>query len=143
MNNTTPHPNPRRNPSQAVPTSRRTRTPERALRSWLHECTRKESSISTKGIAREDNPNTHPERQTPSHPHETRIKIGIDFWHAVEFSRSGRTPTRRLSATRRGNPSSLGHPFRLGQIWRSDRNWIDVPASGRHQPLRGRAFGVH
>src|SRR5213080_2266688 len=107
MNNTTPHPNPRRNPSQAVPTSRRTRTPERALRSWLHECTRKESSISTKGIAREDNPNTHPERQTPSHPHETRIKIGIDFWHAVEFSRSGRTPTRRLSATRRGNPSSL------------------------------------
>ena len=53
-----------------------------------------------------NNPDTHPERQAPSHPAD-EVKIGIDFWHAVEFSRNRRTPTRNLSATRRGNPSSL------------------------------------
>jgi len=33
--------------------------------------------------------------------------FGIDFWHAVEFSRSGRAPKTGLSAGRRGNPSNL------------------------------------
>ena len=53
-----------------------------------------------------NNPDTHPKEQAPSHPAD-EVKIGIDFWHAVEFSRNRRTPTRNLSATRRGNPSSL------------------------------------
>src|SRR4028119_2268818 len=56
-----------------------------------------------------------PERQDPSHPAD-EVKLGIDFWHAVEFSRSGRTPTSSLSATRRGNRSSLGQLLRPGQI---------------------------
>ena len=33
--------------------------------------------------------------------------FGIDFWHAVEFSRSGRAPIRGLSARSRGNRSNL------------------------------------
>ena len=33
--------------------------------------------------------------------------FGIDFWHAVEFSRIGRAPRSGLSATSRGNRSNL------------------------------------
>ena len=33
--------------------------------------------------------------------------FGIDFWHAVEFSRSGRTPITGLPAGSRGNPVNL------------------------------------
>ncbi len=32
-------------------------------------------------------------RQAQTHPTHRPGVIGIDFWHAVEFSRSGRTPT--------------------------------------------------
>ncbi|HEY8822569.1 MAG TPA: hypothetical protein VIM49_11605, partial [Dermatophilaceae bacterium] len=49
----------------------------------------------------------------PSNPKatkQTEIKLGIDFWHAVEFSRIGRTPTRRLTTTHRGNRSNLPDP---------------------------------
>jgi len=102
MTNTTPA-DPKARPK--VPTSRRT-GPEKGPVIWLYECTRKESSISTKGIARGSRPHTHPKADTKPPP-RNEDKFGIDFWHAVEFSRSGRTPTRRLSATRRGNPSSL------------------------------------
>jgi len=35
--------------------------------------------------------------------------FGIDFWHAVEFSRSGRSPVKTLAG-----PSS-GQPFKLTQ----------------------------
>ena len=48
---------------------------------------------------------------------QTEVKLGINFWHAVEFSRSGRTqPTKAFSAARRGNPSSLGRRALEGQI---------------------------
>jgi hypothetical protein len=35
---------------------------------------------------------------------QTETKLGIDFWHAVEFSRIGRTPTQHQPALHRGNP---------------------------------------
>src|SRR5437763_2691806 len=68
--------------------------------------TRKES-IHLNQRNRHETPQNH-HHGSPDAP-RGRGKIGIDFWHAVEFSRSGRTPTSNLTATRRGNPSSLGH----------------------------------
>jgi hypothetical protein len=60
-----------------------------------------------------NHPRDHPNQPTGTHPQtnqatpQTEVKLGIDFWHAVEFSKNGRTPTNHLSAARRGNPSSL------------------------------------
>ena len=109
MTNTTPHPT-HTGPSRQCRHLRRTK-PRKA---WDHGCTNalvKSPSISTKGIARESNPTPTPKEADTKPPPRNEDKFGIDFWHAVEFSRSGRTPTRRLSATRRGNPSSLDpHP---------------------------------
>ena len=51
---------------------------------------------------------THETTQKP--PHKNEIKLGIDFWHAVEFSRIARTPTRHLPAAHRGNRSNLPDP---------------------------------
>ena len=73
-----------------------------------HECTRKES-IHLNPKEPHAKATRHPPQVSAKPPPRNEDKFGIDFWHAVEFSRSGRTPTRRLSATRRGNPSSLGH----------------------------------
>src|SRR5690242_17431105 len=59
-------------------------------------------------------PTTRPlpkEEPHAGHPAD-EVKLGIDLWHAVEFSKNGRTPTNRLSAAHRGNPSSLGHGVR-------------------------------
>jgi hypothetical protein len=72
-----------------------------------HEQSRKETIHLNQRNHPRDNPTTHHTGRPPSHPAD-EVKLGIDFWHAVEFSRSGRTPTNRLSAARRGNPSSLG-----------------------------------
>jgi hypothetical protein len=121
MTNTTPHPDPQGPEPGSADICEEPEPPQQGpCDHGCNECTRKESSISTKGIARETDP-TPTTRASTEPPRATRIKLGIDFWHTVEFSRSGRTPTRRLSATRRGNPSSLGHPFRRGQIFRPDR----------------------
>jgi hypothetical protein len=38
---------------------------------------------------------------------QTETKLGIDFWHAVEFSRIGRTPTQHLPVSHRGNHPNL------------------------------------
>jgi hypothetical protein len=46
-----------------------------------------------------------PATQRP--PKQTEIKLGIDFWHAVEFSRIGRTPTQHPPVSHRGNHSML------------------------------------
>ena len=46
-----------------------------------------------------------PATQRP--PKQTEIKLGIDFWHAVEFSRIGRTPTQHPPASHRGNHPNL------------------------------------
>src|SRR5665647_1443376 len=46
----------------------------------------------------------------PESTHKNEIKLGIDFWHAVEFSRIARTPTRHLPAAHRGNRSNLPDP---------------------------------
>ncbi len=73
---------------------------------WLYECTRKESIHLNQRNRTREQPDTHHNDRHRANPAD-EDKFGIDFWHAVEFSRSGRTPTRRLSATRRGNPSSL------------------------------------
>jgi hypothetical protein len=48
---------------------------------------------------------THEATRRP--PHKTEIKLGIDFWHAVEFSRIGRAPTLHRQAVHRGNRSNL------------------------------------
>ena len=80
-----------------------------------HEQSRKETIHLNQRNHPRDNPTTHHTGRPPSHPAD-EVKLGIDFWHAVEFSRSGRTPTNRLSAARRGNPSSLGQRAREGQI---------------------------
>src|SRR3954451_17968849 len=131
MNNTTPHPDPQRARAGSADICEDEPHPKAEPEIWLYECTRKESSISTKGTARETTRHP-PSRQAPSHPADEVKKIGIQFWHAVEFSRNGRTPTRRLSATRRGNPSSLGQPFRRGQIRRTGPKWIELSRTARH-----------
>src|SRR5690606_6367358 len=50
--------------------------------------------------------------QTVSHSPQRRGKIGIDFWHAVEFSRIGHTPTTTPQPwdRSRGNLSRLSPP---------------------------------
>src|SRR5262249_29173992 len=59
------------------------------------------SSVFTKGIR----PEVAPDRMVRRHPGDG--VFGIDFWHAVEFSRSGRAPTAGLPADLRGNPTNL------------------------------------
>src|SRR4051812_40982870 len=91
--------------------------PERGRDPAKTESLAKSQFVSTKGITH-GTTNTRPshkERTHAGHPAD-EVKLGIDLWHAVEFSRSGRTPTNRLSAAHRGNPSSLGHLVRQGQI---------------------------
>ncbi len=115
-----------------MPTSAKNQNPPQgALRSWLHECTRKESIHLNQRNRTREQPDTHHNDRHRANPAD-EDKFGIDFWHAVEFSRSGRTPTRRLSATRRGNPSSLGRRARCGQIRGSDRIGSSCPGSTRH-----------
>src|SRR3954471_18024531 len=62
-----------------------------------------------------------PETADPAHPHITgthqahqkRGKTnGIDFWHAVEFSRIRRAPDPSLPAIRRGDCVLLSHSTR-------------------------------
>ena len=60
----------------------------------------------TKGIRR----GSH---RTVNRPAPHGRGFGIDFWHAVEFSRSGRTPFRGLSTRLRGNSSNLVGPLHL------------------------------
>jgi len=43
----------------------------------------------------------------PAQPAPRDEVIGIDFWHAVEFSRFGRAPSADLSVGVGGNPSKL------------------------------------
>ena len=62
------------------------------------------------------------QRNPPCGAHEPKARrrprgrgIGIDFWHAVEFSRSGRAPKYCLFGRFRGNPSTLalrGYPVK-------------------------------
>jgi hypothetical protein len=47
--------------------------------------------------------------------------FGIDFRHAVEFSRSGRAPVSTLAGLLRGNPSTLRALARPGQTGPSGR----------------------
>ena len=51
---------------------------------------------------------TQPHKTTQKGPpHKTEIKLGIDFWRAVEFSRIGRTPTRKPHDHAPGQPIKL------------------------------------
>ena len=44
-----------------------------------------------------------------------KATIGIDLWHAVEFSRYGCALLHRISPTFQGRPPNLVHPRRRGQ----------------------------
>src|SRR3954471_1891948 len=94
--------------------------PERGCDPAKTESLAKSQFVSTKGITHgTTNPTTPKKEHRAGHPAD-EVKLGIDLWHAVEFSRSGRTPTNHIPAAHRGNPSSLGHLVRRGQISRSD-----------------------
>ena len=52
--------------------------------------------MSTKGFSPQNNsPTNHKDQQ---HRHPRNDILGIDFWHAVEFSKFGRTPTPHTTA---------------------------------------------
>ncbi len=57
---------------------------------------------------------SHIEKQAETHP--PTGGIGIDFWHAVEFSRSGRTPDTTITTAPRATSVMKPHPVRLAQI---------------------------
>src|SRR5689334_18605888 len=89
-----------------------------------------------------EQPTQDPERPRAGHPAD-EVKLGIDLWHAVEFSKNGRTPTDRLSAAHRGNPSSLGTrqtPVKSAQRILPGTSWLPPrdrpgPASAAPGPL--------
>ena len=59
--------------------------------------------------------------------------FGIDFWHTVEFSRSGRAPTRPFGRSR-GNPVNL--VARLHRVKR-DRHASRPPEAPHERRARG------
>src|SRR4051795_5749779 len=86
-------------------------------RSWhLRTISRKETIHLNQRNHPRDTPDQPPQPRTqtkattirPTHPAD-EVKLGIDFWHAVEFSKNRRTPTNNhhQAAARRGNVSIL------------------------------------
>ena len=83
------------------------------------------SSISTKGIVHELVSNG-PEG-TDRHHLATRL-FGIDFWHTVEFSRSGRAPIIGPFGLFSGQPFKLRSSVFPGQIGlAADRRGLEEP----------------
>ncbi len=62
-------------------------------------------------------PPPRPHKRTARQPHD-EVKNGIDFWHAVEFSRIKRAPTSGLPAITWGNSPNLPGSFRRCQLRR-------------------------
>ena len=81
-------------------------------RDLAEQMPRWEASISTKGISQ-----TRSRRQPDG---RFRLPVdevfGIDFWHAVEFSRNGRTPIARLLGSFSGQPYYFSPFVPPGQI---------------------------
>ncbi|MEV6731992.1 hypothetical protein, partial [Streptomyces sp. NPDC051364] len=64
---------------------------------------------------------------------------GVDFWHAVEFSRNGRFLCTHLSNTYWGFPPGFVLRFQLYQIISVVVSDLDLNSGGRWGPL---PFGV-
>jgi hypothetical protein len=65
---------------------------------WL----RADDSIYDSSVFTNMNRHRHPTRSERPSQATPSVTIGIDFWHAVEFSRSGRAPILGLSASQSG-----------------------------------------
>jgi hypothetical protein len=74
---------------------------------------------------------------SPTTP-RTGLLFGIDFWHAVEFSRSGRTPISTPRGRSRGNLANLAGPSRRCQTSPTTNR----PSPARSTPPTGVLLGV-
>jgi hypothetical protein len=77
--------------------------------------------------------------------------IGIDLWHAVEFSRYGCALNLRISPNFQGRPPNLVHACRLGQtglnevLDLAEAQFLELLCllSGLNRPFPARSVTIH